>query len=189
MKLLPVLILAALTFGICFLADKGFTKAFRSDPRHASGQAVRMNRHVGGIGIAVTALGVLGIASGISGFWLLLAAGCVVLLTGIALVTLYLSFGVYYDDDGFLVHRFGKKPTSHRYDEICAQQLFNTSGRIVVELHLADGSTLQLQQGMTGRDEFLDKAFARWLAQKGLKAESCDFHDPASSCWFPPVEE
>ena len=189
MDLLPVLILAALTFGICFLADKGFTKAFRSDPRQAGGRAVRMNRHVGGIGIAVVVLGVLGIVAGVSGSWMLLAAGCVVLLTGITLVTIYLSFGVYYDDHGFLVHRFGKKPASHRYEEICAQQLFNTSGRIVVELRLLDGSAVQLQQGMTGRDEFLDKAFAGWLAQKGLKAEDCDFHDPSNSCWFPPVED
>ena len=101
----------------------------------------------------------------------------------------YMTFGVFYDDNGFLLTTFGKRSHSYRYADIQAQQLYNSYGNIIVELHMADGRTVQLQAGMTGMYPFLDKAFAAWCAQKGLQAEDCEFYDPQNSCWFPPVEE
>ena len=189
MKILPYLLLAAATFGICLLADKGFTKLFRGTPQHQSGLSVRLNKHVGGIGTIVFVLGLLGILAGIGGGWLLLGGGIVVALTGAALVTYYLSFGIYYDDEGFVLTTFGKASAFYPYRSIKAQQLYITSGKTVVELHMEDGRTVQLQQGMTGRDAFLDRAFGCWLVQKDLRAEDCPFHDPDKSCWFPPLED
>ena len=62
-------------------------------------------------------------------------------------------------------------------------------GSIVVELHMADGSTVSLQSTMEGVYPFLDAAFAAWFAQTGRDPEKCDFHDPSQSLWFPTVEE
>ena len=39
-----VLLVAAVVFGICFLADKGFTKIFRGQVQHRSGLSVRPNK-------------------------------------------------------------------------------------------------------------------------------------------------
>ena len=57
------------------------------------------------------------------------------------------------------------------------------------ELYLKDGSTVSLQSTMDGVYPFLDTAFAGWCLQTGRDPESCDFHDPSKSLWFPPVEE
>ena len=189
MEIIPFLLLAAATFGICLLADKGFTKLFRSTPQHKSGKSVRLNKHVGGIGIIVLILGILGILAGIGSGWLLPGGGIVVALTGAALVVYYMSFGIYYDEEGFVLTTFGKHSSLYAYRDIKAQQLYITSGKTVVELHMADGRTVQLQQGMTGRDAFLDNAFDHWLAQKGLRLEDCPFHDPDNSLWFPSLED
>ena len=47
MEYLAVIIFAALVFGLCFLVDKGFTKLFRNQAQHHSGQAVRLNKKYG----------------------------------------------------------------------------------------------------------------------------------------------
>ena len=189
MELIPILLIAAATFGICLLADRIFTKFFRGTPQHKSGKSVRLNRHVGGIGTVLFVLGLLGVLTGLGGGWLLLCGGIVVALTGAALVVYYLSFGIYYDETGFVLTTFGKRSRFYAYRDIKAQQLYITSGKTVVELHMADGRTVQLQQGMTGCYTFLDKAFDRWLLEKGLTKEACPFFDPDNSCWFPPLED
>ena len=189
MELIPILLIVAITFGICLLADKGFTKLFRSTPQHRSGHSVRLNRHVGGLGTVLAVLGLLGMLASIGGTWILLCGGIVVAITGIALIVYYLSFGIYYDEDGFVLTTFGKRSAFYAYENIKAQQLYITSGKTVVELHMQDGRTVQLQQGMTGCYPFLDKAFDRWLSQKGLTKDACPFHDPDKSCWFPPLED
>ena len=57
------------------------------------------------------------------------------------------------------------------------------------KVYLKDGSTVSLQSTMDGVYPFLDTAFAGWCLQTGRDPESCDFHDPSKSLWFPPVEE
>ena len=60
-------------------------------------------------------------------------------------------------------------------------------GNTVVELHMADGKTVSVQAFMSGAYPFLDQAFASWCTQTGTAPESCEFHDPSQSCWFPPA--
>lgn len=189
MEFVPILILAGLTLGLCWLADLGFKKAFRSAPQHRSGLSVRLNKHFGGIGIGVLVLGLCGILAGIGNGWLLIAGGSLLLVTGGALVVYYMSFGIYYDGEGFVLCTFGKRSATYRFEDIRAQQLFITYGKTVIELYLADGKAVQLQGTMTGVEKFMDKAFAGWLVQKGLQKEDCSFYDPDNSCWFPPMEE
>ena len=189
MDFLILLLLVGGTFGICWLVDKGFTKAFRSAPQHASGKAVRLNKHFGGIGTAVLVLGIFGMIAGLFQGWVLIAAGGVLVVTGIGLITYYMSFGLYYDQDTFLVSTFGKQTQTYRFEQIKAQQLFIAYGKTVIELYLEDGRAVQLQDSMTDVYKFMDHAFAAWLRQKGLEKDACPFHKPDQSCWFPPMEE
>lgn len=185
MQLIIVMLVVGATFGLCYLVDKGFTSVFRSKPQHQTGRAVRQSKRYGTIGIIVLILGIAAIITGISGGLGLLIGGIIVLLIGAALVTHYMSFGVFYDDDSFILTTFGKKSTTYSYRDIKCQQLYVTYGTIIIELHMADGRAVQLQSGMDGVYPFMDAAFSGWLRQTGRKREDCDFYDPANSCWFP----
>ncbi len=182
-------VVAAAVFGLCFLLDKGFTKAFRGQAQHKSGLAVKVNKRYATIGILLIVLGIAALFVKLEGSDVLLTVGGIfVIAVGIGLITYYLSFGVYYDDDGFIVSKFGKKNAVYAYRAIRSQQLYASGGTTVVELYLEGGATLMLQSTMDGAYAFLDRAFVRWCAQKGIDPEGCDFHDPQNSLWFPGEE-
>ena len=190
MSTLFVLFLAAAIFGICFAVDKAFTKAFRSKAQHRSGLAVRANKLYGLAGLVLSILGILGFLTGLGANILLLIGGLVVLALGIALIVYYLSFGIFYDGETMLVCAFGKKDREYFFREIQGQKLYLIQGgNIMVELHMSDGSAVSLQSSMEGIYTFLDTAFAAWCMQKGIDPQSCTFHDPSQSLWFPTVED
>ena len=189
MQIIPLLIIGGLVFLVCFLVDKGFSMLFRGKQQHRSGLAVKLNKRYALFGLALAILGILGILAGANGP-VLLYGGIAVLLMGGALLVYYLSFGVYYDEETFLMSTIGKKSTAYRYSDIVGQKLYTvTGGSILVELHMADGHSLGLQSSMEGSFPFLDYAFSAWCRQKKLDPECCDFHDPSNSRWFPKVEE
>ena len=190
MEFFLILLIAAAIFGICYLIDKGFTKAFRSKAQHRSGMAVRANKRYGVFGVALSVLGILGICVGITDGMVMLAAGIAVLLMGAALAAHYLSFGIFYDGESFLCSSFGKKSITRYYKDIKEQKLYVVQGgNIIIELHMADGSAVSLQSSMDGVYPFLDTAFAGWCLQTGRDPQSCTFHDPSRSWWFPHEEE
>ena len=120
---------------------------------------------------------------------MLLVGGIAVLLIGLGLITYYLTFGIFYDADTFLYTSFGKKSVEYRFGDILSQQLYVVQGGgIIIELHLKDGKAVSLQSAMEGTYPFLDHAFAAWCRQTGRDPESCDFHDPSQSLWFPAEE-
>ena len=189
MEWIVVLVVAALVFGVCFLIDKGFAKLFRSQAQHFSGLSVRLNKRYATIGIVMFVLGVAAFFAGLNQELLLLIGGLFIVAIGIGLVVYYMTFGVFYDEDTFLLTTFGKKSKVYRYSEIAGQQLYNNYGQTVIELHMTDGRTVHLQSAMPGVYNFLDKAFAAWCRQREIREEDCDFHNPDESCWFPSVEE
>ena len=185
-----ILLIAAAVFGLCFAVDKAFAKLFRSKAQHRSGRAVRANKRYGLFGVILSVLGVMAICVGISDGSVLLWGGIIVLLMGICLAVYYLSFGVFYDGETFLLSRFGKKDITYRFDQIQGQKLYLVQGgNVIIELHMTDGNTVSLQSTMDGVYPFLDTAFAAWCMQTGRDPQSCDFHDPSRSLWFPTVEE
>ena len=185
-----ILLIAAAVFGLCFAVDKAFAKLFRSKAQHRSGMAVRANKRYGLFGVILSVLGIMAVCVGISDGPVLLWGGIVVLLMGAALAVYYLSFGVFYDGETFLLSRFGKKEVTYRFSDIKGQKLYLVQGgNVVIELHMADGNTVSLQSTMDGVYPFLDTAFAAWCLQTGRDPQSCDFHDPSQSLWFPTVEE
>ena len=56
MQFVIVLLIAAAVFGVCYLVDKGFSKAFRGKAQHRSGMAVRANKRFGVFGVVLTVL-------------------------------------------------------------------------------------------------------------------------------------
>lgn len=188
MEYVFVILVAAATFGVMFLIDKGFTKLFRSQQEHKSGLAVRLSKRYGSIGLILAVLGVAAIFAGFTQGWILSAGGGLLTVVGIGLVVYYMTFGVFYAEERFIVTTFGRKSTTYYYKDIVSQQLYNSYGNIIIELHLRDGRAVQLQSNMEGVYPFLDKAYAKWLQQTGRREEDCPFHDPQNSCWFPPME-
>ena len=185
-----ILLIAAAVFGLCFAVDKAFAKLFRSKAQHRSGMAVRANKRYGLFGVILSVLGIMAVCVGISDGPVLLWGGIVVLLMGAALAVYYLSFGVFYDGETFLLSRFGKKEVTYRFSDIKGQKLYLVQGgNVIIELHMADGNTVSLQSTMDGVYPFLDTAFAAWCLQTGRDPQSCDFHDPSQSLWFPTVED
>lgn len=190
MDFLAIILLAGLTFGVCFLLDKGFTKVFRGTKQHKTGLSVRLSKAYGSGGLLLTALGIAAVLSGLENGKVLLVGGAFVALLGVGLIVYYMTFGVYYDGEGFLLTTFGRKSKAYQFREIRAQQLYKlTGGSTLIELHLQDGRTVSLQSSMTGVYPFLDAAFVGWCRQTGKKAEDCSFHDPENSRWFPGSEE
>lgn len=188
MEYIAVIIVAALVFGICFLVDKGFTRVFRSQAQHMSGTAVRLSKRYGSFGLIIAVIGLAAVFTGLGGGLVLIIGGAILMVFGIGLVVYYLSYALFYDEESFIFTTVGKKAKTYYYRDIKQQQLYNNQGHLLIELHMADGDAVQLQSTMNGCFEFMDHAFKAWLRQTGRKEEDCPFHDPANSCWFPPVE-
>ena len=183
------ILIAAVVFGLCYLLDKGFQKAFRNKIQHRSGLSVRLNKAYSIAGVLLSVLGILAIMSGIADGSILLYGGILILIVGIGLCVYHLSFGVFYDEDAFVYTSFGKKETTYRYSDILTQKLYViTGGSLIVELHMADGNAVSIQTTMNGAYPFLDAAFAAWCRQKGIAPESCAFHNPENHLWFPQEE-
>ena len=181
-----IILVAVVTFGICYLFDKGFQKYFRNKKQHRSGLAVRLNKMYSIAGVLLSVLGVIAVANGAVENNILLYGGLLVLLVGVSLCIYHLSFGIFYDEDSFVYTAFGKKDITYRYRDILTQKLYViTGGSIVVELHMTDGKAVSVQSNMNGAYPFLDAAFNGWCRQKGVEPESCQFHDPANHLWFP----
>lgn len=186
MNIVTVLIVAALTFGICFLFDKGYTNTFRNKVQHRSGLAVRVSKRYAAFGLILAVLGIAAIFAGLSDGLVLLLGGILILVVGAGLITYYMTFGVFYDDESFILTTFGKKSATYRFSDIKMQQLYVVQGgNTIIELHLSDGRSVGLQSTMEGTYPFLDHAFTAWCRQTGRDPEECAFHDPSSSLWFP----
>lgn len=190
MEYIAVLIIAALVFGVCYLFDKGFDKAFRSKAQHKSGLAVRLSKRYAAFGACLIALGAAAIFTGLNDSWVLLAGGVLILAVGIGLIVYYATFGIFYDADSFILTTFGKKSTTYHFRDIQGQRLYLIQGgSVVVELYMKDDRSVSLQSTMEGAYPFLDIAFAGWCRQRGTTAESCGFYNPAEHHWFPNMEE
>jgi len=187
MKIGVMILVASIVFGICFLVDRGFTRLFRGKPEHRTGLSVRLNKKYASIGLIIAVIGVAALFARQAG-WLLAAGGVILILLGVGLVTYYMTFGLFYDEDTFVLTTFGRRSGTYYYRDIVSQQLYQSYGTVIVEIYLKDGRTVQLQSGMDGMYPFMDHAFAAWLRQTGRNREDCSFYDPENSCWFPPVE-
>lgn len=189
MEYIFIFAICGLVFGLCWLLDKGYTKLFRSKAQHRSGLSVRQNKRYGSMGFILFVLGVAALIFAEGNTALLVGSGILMVL-GAGFVVFYLTFGIYYDEDSFLVESFGKKPLTYFYRDIAGQKLYTVQGgSLIIELYMTDDSVVQVVSTMPDYEKFLNYAFSRWCAQKGIDPEACDFHDTANSIWFPGKEE
>lgn len=190
MQFLAILLVAAVIFGLCYLVDKCFAKLFRSKAQHISGLAVRASKRYGLFGVIFSVLGILALINSLGEGSVLLWGGIVVLVLGVCLCVYYLSFGIFYDGESLLYSRFGKKDQVYAFGDIVGQKLYAIQGgATMIELHMTDGNAISVLSTMDGVYPFLDTAFAAWCMQNQRDPQSCTFHDPASSLWFPTVED
>ena len=103
MEWIPIVFVAGATLGLCWLIDKGFTRLFRSQAQHKSGLAVRLNRKYGAFGLIFVALGIAAIFSGLNDSVPMIVGGSLIAAIGVGLVVYYMTFGVFYDQDTFLL--------------------------------------------------------------------------------------
>ena len=186
---ITVAAIAAL-FGLCYLVDKGFTKTFRNQAQHKSGLSVRHHKRYALFGLGLTVLGIMGMMAASSGGIAMLIMGILVMLIGAALLVYYLTFGIFYDADSFILTTFGNKSVTYCFSDIEEQRLYLLQGgAVIIELHMRDGKAVSIQSVMDGAYPFLDHAFSAWCRQKGIDPESCAFHDPSQSLWFPMGED
>ncbi len=188
----PILIVlvVALTFGICYALDKGYTRLFRGKAQHRTGLQVRVNKRYATFGLILCIIGILAVFTGIGGETVLLVGGIIVCFIGCGLICRYLSFGIFYDADSFIMTTFPRGSRTYRFADIRHQKLYLIQGgSMVVELHMADGSAVSIQSAMEGVYPFLDHAFNAWCRQTGRDPESCTFHDPRNHLWFPGEED
>lgn len=189
MEYVFVIVICGAVFGLCWLLDRGYTKLFRSKAQHRSGLSVRQNKRYGSMGFILFVLGVAALIFA-EGNTAMLIGGGILMVLGAGFVVFYLTFGIYYDEDSFLVESFGKKPLTYRYRDIVHQKLYVVQGgSLIIELHMADESAVQVVSTMPDYEKFLNYAFDRWCAQKRIDPEACDFHDAANGLWFPQKEE
>ena len=188
MNFVFLLLMAAVIFGICYVVDKFFTRIFRSKAQHRSGLAVRVSKMYGVMGLCLILLGIMAIVVGLDSL-LLLVGGIIVLVMGGSMAAYYLTRGIFYDEESFLISGFGSKDRTYRYQDIREQRLYLIQGgSVMVELHMADGTAVSLTSNMDGMYPFLDTAFTNWCLQTGRDPESCTFHDPSNHWWFPHEE-
>ena len=186
---MDILIVITATFLLCFLLDKGFTTLFRSKAQHKSGMAVRLNKRFGTFGILLIVLCIAGLMASIENGLPMLIGSSILGVVGIGLIGYYVSFGIYYDEDSFLVSGFGKKDVQYGYGDIRHQLLYTMQGGgTIVELHMVNGDAVQIMSTMPEYEKFLNYAFAHWCKAKGLDPDNCDFHDTQNSIWFPNLE-
>ena len=107
MEAIVWIVTAAVVFALCRLVDKGFQKLFRNKAEHLSGRAVRVNKRYGVFGIILSAIGIAAMVSGSGSDKVLLWGGLIVLVLGVSFAVYYLSFGIFYGEDSFLVSSLG----------------------------------------------------------------------------------
>lgn len=185
------ILVAAMTFGVLFLVDKGFTRIFRSQAQHHSGTAVRLKKGYGIGAVLLCLLAVLALMQYISAGERIVLLGSVLTgAVGVGLGVYYVSTGIFYDDESFLYTAFGRKSVTYRYRDITGQKLYQLQGgSYLVELYMADRRTVPVQTSMAGAYDFLDKAAHARFRQLGIDSFACAWFDEENSCWFPPVEE
>ena len=91
MEFVAIILVAAATFGLCFLADKGFQKTFRGKAQHRSGLSVRLNKKYGAFGLIFVALGIAAVFTGMNSQWVLTAGGGIIILLGCFLIGYYMA--------------------------------------------------------------------------------------------------
>lgn len=189
MKYLLVLIICAVVFLVCFLIDLLLKAIFPKSRLEKSKQVVRPPRRSVVFGIILTFLGAAVLIRKLpeaDDVLLLIGAG-VAMIFGVILLCTYFSFSIFYDEEGFLYRAWGKGKKEFRYSQIRGQRSLMTRGGINTILFVGD-EEINLYSAMQNLNAFLNKAFFKWCAAKGIDPDSIE-NNPRMVTYFPDPEQ
>lgn len=186
-ELLWIGAMAIVIVGICFLLDRTLGRRMPKINWGRTEGRVRQPKRQTLFGLLAALLGLICVVYYRNSHPLIFCSGVVLLIAGGLLCWFYLWCGVFYDENGFQVRRFGGKGLACPYEQILFQKVWTSRDRALVELHLAGGAVM-ISMDMDGAREFLDYASRMWQTQKRLKPEDCPFHRPEALSWFPSKE-
>ena len=189
MKIWMIVAVCAFVFLVCFLVDTLFKRLFPKSKLERSKTAVRPARRSATFGVLLLFLPILVLLFFMpEGGDTLLLIGCIAaLIFGVILLVNYFSVTIYYDDEKFLYKtlRGGKK--EFHYSQIRGQRSLMTRGGINTILFVGD-EEINLYSSMQNLNAFLNKAFYRWCAAKGIDPDSVE-NNPRMFTWFPDPEK
>ena len=185
MKLWMVAVICAFVFLVCFLLDTLLKHLFPKSKLEKSKTAVRPAKRSATFGVLLLFLPVVVLLFFLpEGGDTLLTIGCIVaMVLGVILLLNYFSIAIYYGDETFLYKtlRGGKK--EFHYSQIRGQRSLMTRGGINTILFVGD-EEINLYSSMQNLNAFLNKAFYRWCAAKGIDPDSVE-NNPRLFTWFP----
>lgn len=189
MKIWMIVAVCAFVFLVCFLLDTLFKHLFPKSKLEKSKTAVRPARRSATFGVILLFVPVVVLLFFMpEGGDTLLLIGCIAaLIFGVILLVNYFSVVIYYDDEKFLYKtlRGGKK--EFHYGQIRGQRSLMTRGGINTILFVGD-EEINLYSSMQNLNAFLNKAFYRWCAAKGIDPDSVE-NNPRMFTWFPDPEK
>ena len=189
MKYVLLAALCALVFLVCFLIDKLFSLIFPRSKTEKSGNVVRLPRRNAVAGILLIFVPLVVLLFFIpEGGDTLMTVGCVIaIVLGLILLVSYLSFAIYYDDEGFVYKDLRRKKTAYHYSQIKGQRSVMTRSGINSILFVADDE-INVYSTMQNLNAFLNKAFYKWCAVKNIDPASVE-NNPRMFTWFPDPEK
>ena len=182
---LPLLILMAAVFLICFLVDLLVKKLFSSRRFQTENPAVRPPRRSAVIGVLLLFVPIAVLLrllppEGSA----LITAGCVVmLLLGALLLGSYFSVTILYGEETFVWRRLFHGAQTFHYSQIRGQRSLMTRGGIQTILFVSDAQ-IPLYSAMQNLNPFLRTAFFKWCASKQIDPDSIP-NNPQMFTWFP----
>ena len=189
MKYVFLALFCGVVFLVCFLIDKLLQKLFPKHDLEKSKAVVRPPRKSAIFGVLLLVFPLMALL-----FWMpeegdtLLTICCIgAMLMGAFLLFTYFSVAIYYGEDGFLYKtlRGGKK--EYRYADIRGQRSLMTRGGINTILFVGSDE-INLYSAMQNLNAFLNKAFFRWCAEKGIEPSEIE-NNPRMFTWFPDPEK
>ena len=117
-----------------------------------------------------------------------MTVGCVIaIVLGVIMLVNYLSFAIYYDDEGFVYKDLRRKKTSYHYSQIRGQRSVMTRSGVNSILFVGKDE-LNVYSTMQDLNAFLNKAFYKWCEIKQIDPASVE-NNPAMFTWFPDPDQ
>lgn len=185
MKYLLYLLLIAVIFGLVALCDFVFGKLFPKAKVKKTAKAVRMPRYSFIVGILIVFLGVIGLLFYTKADLFLRIGMVIAMIMGLYMAVNYMSFGIFYDDEGFTYRTLTKKTITFRYEDITGQRSFLARSGLNTSLFVGEDE-IPLNGSMQGVSDFMNCAFFAWCHQTGRDPDAQEY-DPRTLRYFPEV--
>lgn len=185
MKYILYILLIAVIFGLVALVDFVFGKLFPRLKAPKTAKAVRMPRYSFVLGILIVVLGIMGLLFYTEADWFLRIGMVAAMVMGLYMTVNYISFGIFYDAEGFTYRTLTKKAVFYRYSDITGQRSFLARSGLNTSLLMGE-TEIPLNGAMKGLPDFMSYAFFAWCRETGRDPDQQEY-DPTTLRYFPEV--